>query len=250
MFPRFNLSDRTVSINGLAKPNHKFIVVVVKLFTFYADWQELLQDKDLKEQADFHHIFRKNLAGYNEMVFSEKVDLGEKTWSQVPIEVLFVDAAKSIDIFVNIVNEFFANLIIGGVVIEQDYISAETWWIHLFHGIYQDYFELMESPEGGSVVFRLKKTPRFKLENDFFQELSVDEIVRIFESQIELFPKWHGLCIRLALVNCLVALNHLEMARHHLNLVIHSSLLQPAVAFDLWPSLENLFSRLDEKTNL
>ena len=209
----------------------KKMIYSYDLFSFYPDWSNFFVNSNMKEGDDFHDLYKKNLLPFEEIVFSEKSDLASTIWSQDPIELIFIDAAKSIPIFNNIINQFFPNLSPGSIVIQQDFVSAEAWWIHLFHGVYEDYFEMMESPEGGTVAFRLLK-PFYDKRIDFLL-MHPTRIIRIYEKLILGFPKWHSLCIRLALVNCLMSYNEIELAKYHLALVQADSLLQPAVYFDL-----------------
>jgi hypothetical protein len=86
-------------------------------------------------------------------------DITQIGWSDGPIELLVVDAMKSLDTAKFIVREFYGKILpTKGLLFHQDFKHFYTSWIHLIQYRLRDYFDLEASlKDSGTVVFRLKK---------------------------------------------------------------------------------------------
>lgn len=85
-------------------------------------------------------------------------DILEQAWPGRPIEFLYVDLAKTEDIWHHLLASFVPALMVGGVMVQQDWAHAMTPWLHLWHHRWRDHFdELGHVPHGGTLAFRLTR---------------------------------------------------------------------------------------------
>jgi hypothetical protein len=83
-------------------------------------------------------------------------DLLSERWIGQPIDVLFVDVAKTWDLNDHVMHEFFPSLVPGrSVVVQQDYVHEWLPWVHITMELLSDHFERVEViPGSPSVVYR------------------------------------------------------------------------------------------------
>lgn len=125
-----------------------------------------------------------------------KGSIAAKRWRHGPIEIMLIDAAKSPAIMQHIANEFLPHLAVGGLLIQQDYVCAECPWLHIFMMQYADYFELLDSPEGGSVCWRLARPfPAYSVRDCYW--CGPDAVGRLTEAR-KFLVGWRALCVWLA----------------------------------------------------
>jgi hypothetical protein len=80
----------------------------------------------------YNHILRE-YASYTR-IYQGSVEL--HTWpEQLPIEILFVDLAKSPDTDNFVAEEFFPKVMNGGLIIQQDMLTGEAPWISTTMGL-------------------------------------------------------------------------------------------------------------------
>jgi len=164
------------------------------LWRYCSNWAGMVGEP-LKVGADLLPYFLKNLGSYAERVAVHKGDLLDAQWSGGPIEILFIDAAKSPELMLHIADQFFPALLPGAYVMQQDWVSSTTPWIQIAMDLLSKYFEVMDSPEGGTVCFRVRcRIPRRALDREYFH---TDIAEDCFQRAIDELPDWHGLCVRL-----------------------------------------------------
>jgi hypothetical protein len=147
--------------------------------------------------------------------------LAEQQWDHGPIELIFIDAAKSPKAMWHIVNEFFPHLVPGGYVIHQDYISAECPWIHMAVQHVAEYFDYSDSPDRGTVCVQLrKKLPPGVLQPDYFDSTPVDVACVLLEHARRNLKGWYRLCVWLSEANYLVSKQELGQASRILEAVL------------------------------
>jgi hypothetical protein len=175
------------------------------LWEFCDDWDELFPGHALRAGDDLKEIFLENLRNFHHQVKAHKGDLLQQRWSGGSIEIMFIDAAKTPALMTHIVNEFFPHLIPNhSLVIHQDYVSAQCPWIHVVAQHLREYFEYMDSPAGGSICMRLKKSiPSNLLADDFFEKLSINQARRLLAEAREMIVGWYKLSVWLAEANYL-----------------------------------------------
>jgi hypothetical protein len=164
------------------------------LWAFCEGWEMFTNGTTLPLGTDIQSYFQASVAAFGDRVIPHKGDLVEVTWSDGPIEILFIDAAKSPELMLHIADEFFPKLVLGAYVIQQDWVSAATPWIHIAMGKLAQYFDIVDSPEGGTVCFRvIAAIPEKALASAAHSSDS-----EYFEAAIRVLPSWHALCVRLS----------------------------------------------------
>jgi hypothetical protein len=105
-----------------------------------------------------------------------------------------VDAAKTPECLLHIFREFFPYVVPRGWIIWQDYVSSTCPWIHIVLEELGDYFEYWDSPEGGTVVTRLKRTlPRKALARNYFSNLPMRRARAYLQKARDRCPGWEAL---------------------------------------------------------
>jgi len=122
-----------------------------------------------KEGDSYLDIFNEQTESYRELIAAYPGDFLGHKWHGDPIEILFVDVAKSAKLNAHAIGEFFPSLIPGvSVVVHQDYFHCWHPYIHIGMEFFGDEFELLdEHVEFQSRVWQLK------------QELSPEKIARM-----------------------------------------------------------------------
>ncbi len=100
-----------------------------------------------------------NLRGYHDLLEVHEGDVEQHPWRAGPIEILFVDLAKSPGTWDYIVREFFPHLIPQeSIVILQDYLYPTSGaWHPIVMEKLRDHFEYVVDTEVNSMVFRYIK---------------------------------------------------------------------------------------------
>lgn len=94
---------------------------------------------------DFRDIYEYQLGRYLDRVVIHQGDILKQRWTGEPVEILFVDIAKSLELHEHILSEFFQCLIPGhSIVIHQDYFLSRHPWIHAAMELMRDHFILLD----------------------------------------------------------------------------------------------------------
>ena len=115
----------------------------------------------------FEAVYRRSIAPFADRVRVHKGDLLDQTWpADDPIEILFVDVAKTLALSGKVLTEFFTRLIPGkSLVIQQDFYHPTTFYLPVVMDFLSDYFTIIEAGRDWSVVFKLETAiPLEKLE--------------------------------------------------------------------------------------
>jgi hypothetical protein len=115
----------------------------------------------------FESIFRRVTAQFADRIEVHAGDLLEQTWpAEAPIEILFVDVAKTLQLSAKVLTEFFGHLTPGkSIVIHQDFYHPTAFYLPVVMEFLSDHFSIIEAGRDWSVVFRLEtEIPREKLE--------------------------------------------------------------------------------------
>ena len=90
-------------------------------------------------------IFLKQTGQFNSIITPYAGDFMEHKWNGDPIEVLFIDIAKTSELCAHAVGEFFPHLMPGtSVLVHQDYYHCWHPYIHIGMEYLTDEFELMD----------------------------------------------------------------------------------------------------------
>lgn len=103
--------------------------------------------------------FEKQTAPFSDMIRAYPGDFLSHQWNGLPIEILFVDIAKTAALNSHVIAEFFPSLIPGkSIIIHQDYYHCWHPYIHISMEYFDEEFELVdELVRYGSRVWRLAK---------------------------------------------------------------------------------------------
>lgn len=157
---------------------------------------------------------------YLDMLSISPGDLLAHHWQGGPIEILFIDCAKSPELNCFILRSFFTNLIPGvSTVIQQDYVHFHEYWIHTTMELLRDYFEFTDLVFGSSAVYRLiKPLPRDIIE-DATRHRSIEEQLRLMDQAIRAAHPSAREVVKCAKAYCLVDHGHLAEASEVLDTV-------------------------------
>lgn len=162
---------------------------------------------DLPEGADFQPLFRRHTAAYADWIDDRKMDLMHGAWDGGPIEILFVDAAKSWGLLREILRVFGPHLVPGrSRVIHQDFRHPPCPWLPLACDSRPDVWRQVESVEVGTTVTFVPQRKLAAAEADDLvrENLDYETKKRVFTRRIETDGPAHAWRYRLAL--CVEAL--------------------------------------------
>jgi hypothetical protein len=92
------------------------------------------------------------------LIIPVKGDIKTKNWNELPIELLFLDVCKTVEINSHIFDKFFPSLIPGkSIIIQQDYHHIYHPYIHITMQLIKDYCTCIINKVNGSRVYILEK---------------------------------------------------------------------------------------------
>jgi hypothetical protein len=133
-------------------------------------------------------VFEENLREYLDLIVVHEGDILAESWADEPIELLFVDIAKSYKVLDHLLLTFFPALIpTRSLIVLQDYLWGTSGpWHHIVMEKLSDYFEYVVDTDIASAVFLLKREiPRSVLEGCLYMEIPRDEKVQLMDKAIE-----------------------------------------------------------------
>jgi len=142
--------------------------------------------------ADFLPQFRANTAFIGDALEIRSGDITQTGPVPAPVEILFIDVAKTCRVNDWVVRHFFPALIPGhSLVIQQDYLwTGWNGWIHATMEHYSDHFEMLDHTESNSVVFRyVKPIPAGEIPEHLVETMSRS---RILELQANAMSRFTG----------------------------------------------------------
>jgi len=158
--------------------------------------------------------FQANIKPWESSVRVYPGDILKYQWSGAPIEILFIDVAKTWDIQRHLLREFFPHLIPGvSVVVQQDYFFVSCYWIHLIMESLSEYFRPAHVTEGPTLGFEVvAPVPRSKLQIDYERTLSKSEAVALIDRSIARFEGLKRVVVTTAKVSLLLAYRDIDAA--------------------------------------
>ncbi len=115
----------------------------------------------------FEAIFRRTVADYVDRIEVHAGDLLAQTWPiSEPIELLFVDIAKTLALSGKVLTEFFPRLIPGkSLVVHQDFYHPTAFYLPVVMDSLAEHFTIIETGRDSSVVFKFESPiPQAELE--------------------------------------------------------------------------------------
>ena len=115
--------------------------------------------ESLEMGQSFAATFRRATTQFADLIEVHAGDLLEQIWpSDEPIEILFVDVAKTLALSGKVLTEFFPRLIPGkSIVIHQDFYHPTAFYLPVVMDFLMDHFTIIETGRDWSVVFRLER---------------------------------------------------------------------------------------------
>lgn len=139
-------------------------------------------------------------------------DVTELGWSGEPIEWLFVDVMKSLEVGRCVLRDFFPHLIPGtAYVVHQDFKHHYTVWVHVMMFRLRRWFRPeFDVPESGSVVFSVRSAlPPSEVDPATdHATLELDEVDEVFDWCEGLVEGIGRLKVRTARAMCLLNLHN------------------------------------------
>lgn len=120
----------------------------------------------LGEGCSFLKDFERNLGDRLPLVSVHAGDLLQEVWNDEPIEIAFIDVAKTLELNSHVIQQFFPSLIPGkSILIQQDLQYPGYPWLTVCMFVLRDYFSVIDTLPCNSVVYRLEKAiPKAMLE--------------------------------------------------------------------------------------
>jgi hypothetical protein len=134
--------------------------------------------------ASTRKIFDRNIAPFAPLIAVHEGDITDHAWTGGPIEILFIDIAKTPATCDWITGTLFPRLIPGrSIVVQQDYLYAHgTAWLHITMEYYADEFEKVCDTGANSVAFRLRKPfARGRLRPNLVESMSLEEKIALMD---------------------------------------------------------------------
>lgn len=204
------------------------------LFT-YSRWMRRVYRgrQEPPEGADLLPEFETNIAPWRELVQVHAGDITTYEWTDGPIEILFIDVAKTWDIQRHLLREFFPALTPGrSVVVQQDFFYVSCYWIHLVMEALSDYFRTTAMPEVATLSFELLAPIPSHLLTFDYETLSRDEAVRLMDRSLARFSGQKRLIAETAKVSLLLAYDDVQGATRVLDAIKAAPLFDTRVAID------------------
>jgi hypothetical protein len=145
-------------------------------------------------------------------------DILQLRWSDAPVEIAFIDAAKSLALNDWVLRSIFTQLLAGAHVIQQDLIYDDQWWICGTMEYFHEFFEIRDYCWGSTGVFRLRALSA--AQRGRFHQLCREGVAHLtwreWQHLMERAERRHGEVtremLRLARVRMLLAHDQVELA--------------------------------------
>lgn len=167
-------------------------------------------EKDLKPGDNFRSIFDEQLSAYGDMVEVRESNIFEEKWpDSIPIDVLFVDIAKTAKLNAHVMKTFYPALQVGSFLIHQEFF----WWLNPMVPVttllLKDHFEVFAKapPSGAFVVTKPVTRESVEAAIDAFYDPSVS--LPLMDEAISMAPADNALaqltCSKARLISELVS---------------------------------------------
>ena len=139
----------------------------------YGAWAD-----QLGEGYSFLKDFERNLGDRLRWVDVHAGDLLQEIWKKGPIEIAFIDVAKTPELNSHVIRQFFPSLIPGkSLLIQQDLQYPGYPWLAVCMYVLRDYFSVVDTLPCNSVVYRLEKAiPQEMLEQADYLRMERERI--------------------------------------------------------------------------
>lgn len=150
-------------------------------------------------------------------------DLLKMKWTGDPIEILFIDIAKSWLLNNWVVSETFPCLVPEkSIVVQQDYVHYFEWWLQVVMEYYSDRFELLGVINGASGIFRSVAPISYEEARKDLSVLSLGEKIDLLERAAARVPPSAAEVLKCGRAKCLIEHGQYEDAECILKTVVTS----------------------------
>jgi hypothetical protein len=119
--------------------------------------------------------FLRNNHDYLRHISISPGDLMEMSWDRSPVEILFIDLAKTWELNAQVLRQFFKYLIPGrSIVVQQDFVHCFEYWIPITMEHFAEYFEHLYFVPGSSSVYRFVKEIPDRLIYESIRDMPVE----------------------------------------------------------------------------
>jgi hypothetical protein len=196
--------------------------------------------KGLQENDSFRPRFDRFVQPYADHLAVHEGDILQKNWDGRPIEICFIDVAKTWAIQNWVVTQWFPNLRPGSIVVQQDFFHNYTGYIPMVMEHYADYFELIDALEWETAVFLCtKQIPAEACRMDFSKDIPLERQLELTDRSARRFdPLRQALmeCQKIYLVTCA---GDPDRARSMLRL--------SAQQYSGWPRIKWLLEKMENR---
>lgn len=148
-------------------------------------------------------------------------------WPKAPIEILFMDLAKSWELNNHYVRHMLPYLLPDrGILVQQDYVHYYEYWIHLTMEYLAEYFELCDVIYGATAFYRLTKPIPPEVCQFDLRRLPFGKKLELLESAREKMPPSVRAVMQCAAAKCAIdhgKLDHAEMLLQDVTVTRYSS---------------------------
>lgn len=190
--------------------------------------QEVFRREDVGPGESFINSFLRRTQPHAPLLRVHPGSIFDQIWAGYPIEILFVDAAKTWPLNDATLRSFYAGLMPGrSLVVHQDFLFSGCPWVAILMAKLRDHFDLVME-DCPSLVFRCRKRVPESVLRDGITRLPPAEKLALFASWRETFLA-HGLeaDFLMGQVILLISFNRRDEARE--------------LAADTWRKFPHLF---------
>jgi hypothetical protein len=114
--------------------------------------------RPIKYGESYLDIFLASVAPYQDLIETHVGNFLDQKWTGDPIEVLFIDIAKTSDLNAHLLREFFPSLIPGrSIIIQQDFYHCWHPYIHATMEALRDHVEIFDPWVHTSRIYLVKR---------------------------------------------------------------------------------------------
>jgi len=183
------------------------------LFEPYKGYDACVSEAEVSTRS-FFPLFSERIAEVADAVTVVPGDLLQLDWTGQPIDILFVDIAKSWRLNDRVIKLFFPALRPGrSVIVQQDYFYCNAPWTIITMELFADWFVYEGAAFGSSAIFTLRRPlPRALLEVDLDRHLSLPTKLALLDRARRRQSGCRALLISTAMVFTLILEGRLDQA--------------------------------------
>jgi hypothetical protein len=181
--------------------------------------------------GSFESYLRNNIKPFSRLVKLRIGDISLAEWSGEPIELMFLDVLKSPAVQLSVMHEFMPSLMVGGLLVQQDYFIDGVPFVKLMQELLSDHFEYLGEVQSSALFRLVRPLGAARFQTDPLASLTLTEKLALLDRARDRStdPARRLMC-DLGKVRFLVSVGEREMARAVLDALpgIYPECLGPA----------------------